>query len=386
MDAIKKSKALLISLVVAVLTVFCPFVVGEEADHENANPSTRQISALWDDSPDLPSNSTKSLLQYYPESVGFGDFLYLSWFEINDSDKDQETLRCSTDFSERIVVSRKDEDGTYVYIHEEYGVLVSIGNYTLVQLAGGIDGVNIPFKELMKPGEKKQRYSSCLEFPPLEDWELPFWKKVREDLLVADSVVLHLKVHSYFRTFEFDITLKKRPQSELDILEAWRQKTSENGLLPESGLRKITCRGGIDKSSEISPVILDNVPYSPWLFMRFGNRKPGVPNNPSQLDEWRELEKSFQECGIRDEIHWVSKLMEYSVSPESKRQDELNEITSWLNGLPEPQRLVLINSLFEKMPYVNDTPLYERFMEIANAVDSGRTQETRNWINKLRSE
>ncbi len=98
------------------------------------------------------------------------------------------------------------------------------------------------------------------------------------------------------------------------------------------------------------------------------------------------LEKSFQECGIRDEIHWVSKLMEYSVSPESKRQDELNEITSWLNGLPEPQRLVLINSLFEKMPYVNDTPLYERFMEIANAVDSGRTQETRNWINKLRSE
>lgn len=62
MDAIKKSKALLISLVVAVLTVFCPFVVGEEADHENANPSTRRISALWDDSPDLPSNSTKSLL------------------------------------------------------------------------------------------------------------------------------------------------------------------------------------------------------------------------------------------------------------------------------------------------------------------------------------
>jgi hypothetical protein len=38
------------------------------------------------------------------------------------------------------------------------------------------------------------------------------------------------------------------------------------------------------------------------------------------------------------------------------------------------------------MPYVNDTPLYERFMEIANAVDSGRTQETGNWINKLRSE
>ena len=66
--------------------------------------------------------------------------------------------------------------------------------------------------------------------------------------------------------------------------------------------------------------------YSPYQFIRVGNRKPNAPNNPRTLEQWRELENKFSSGTIRDEITLTRFQLEYF----SAENDQIASVS--LNG------------------------------------------------------
>ena len=327
----------------------------------------------------------ESVLEYSPSKVAYGDFLYIAQFERSASGYPRPVLAYS-DFADHFSATIEAEgvDGYYSWKFEINGAPRVVGNYTAIVLDRECGAEpEIPTVETLLPGEKKLRYSKCLEFPPLEDWEDPFWRALRAKTSQS-SVLCRLEIRSYEKVFHFNVLVGARPEAEQTLLDAWRSTTPDDFWPKDDpASSKRIWRGRIDRAADGEVVRVGDARYSPWLFRRFGNRKPGPPHIPSDVAAWRRLANSFHACGIRDEIELTAKLLDYYGADESSRRENANAIVDWFNDLPEPQRLVLIDSFFDSLLLAYDAPFFEAALELAERLDPEKSAKQRKLIEEL---
>lgn len=220
-----------------------------------------------------------------------------------------------------------------------------------------------------------------IEFPPLEDWNSPFWKEMRQKI-TSDGVECVLTVRYQYSLpehsgesdiFSKTILLKARPEEEMELLEKWYWATPET-LFPHREIkfdRKMPRgQGWRVESSGKSDINIGFYHYDPWLFVRTGNRKPSDPNNPTTLAGWRYLEKSLEPSTCRDEIRLTRLQLEYYSSTTQKRRNETKkELIDWLFSLPQAQRVSMVFSLKSKECLFRKTKLEKGYFELMNALD-----------------
>ncbi|MBQ7814615.1 MAG: hypothetical protein IJ387_09025, partial [Thermoguttaceae bacterium] len=166
--------------------------------------------------------------------------------------------------------------------------------------------IGFPFRDF-PPGVERRKVAVALEFPPLEDWNAPFWASVRDKLSRQNAVELRLRAEfarseaDYpFRVdeaFETSLVLKRRPENELERLARWFDATPAH-LFPErfpngdgAVVKAPSAKGSPDLvSSGANDVEIGGKSYDPWLFVRPDFRKPSDPNAPTTVDAWRRLE------------------------------------------------------------------------------------------------
>ena len=269
---------------------------------------------------------------------------------------------------------------------------------------GGLMGR--PPKIALYPGGEYEYGTLAVEFPPLEDWNEPFWRGVRELLATEERVELRMWVAFSRRlglgdetqangvalennktewekaagVFERKIVLTRRPESETKRFDEWFASTPDS-LWPErkTGLRsggegeeafkvppKFAVRAGYEESDEVwgrklrasgrSDVRLENFAqaFDVWNFARFGNRKPSDPNNPTTLAGWRELEAKFAPSTVRDEITLTRLQLEYYNAENDEEADAaLDRLIAWLNMLDPTQRAAYKNAILAKAWMLN---------------------------------
>ena len=232
-------------------------------------------------------------------------------------------------------------------------------------------------RAVIPPGAESDYGVFAVEFPPLEDWNDPFWRAVRKRLATDGRVEIQVSF-DFLRTLEKSapapskhsdamgckaaarwkiekrvekkIVLKRRPGAEMKRLDAWFASTPKEAF-PE---RVDVGKGAgykipsMEKIAEANRGVVEiaGKKYSPWLVVRCGNRKPSAPNNPTTLDGWRELEAEFSPSTLRDEITLTRLQLEYySAATEAEAETALKTLVAWLDALPGPQRAALVASI-----------------------------------------
>ena len=244
------------------------------------------------------------------------------------------------------------------------------------------------------PGEEYEYGTLAVEFPPLEDWNEPFWRGVRELLATEERVELRMRIPFTRRiglggeatpfgeppcsetdwtdpkgVFEKKIVLTRRPETETKRFDEWfastpvelwpeREKTRDDATFKfppkftrarnvngeEVGGRKIRASGR-------SGVWLDRFAktFDVWNFVRCGNRKPSDPNNPVTVDGWRNLEAEFSPSTVRDEITLTRLQLEYYNAEDGTETDvALDRLIAWFNTLDPTQRRAYKNAILMK--------------------------------------
>ncbi len=322
---------------------------------------------------------------FYPTELAFGDVGYFATLERNVGDEAVPT--CAPFDSElakyidlgAITITSPDVPGR----HEVAPELAT--RRFFVKSIGFLFGK-------FPPGAERRKVAAALEFPPLEDWNAPFWAAVRGKLSTQPSVKLRLRVEfarseaDYpFRVdeaFETSLVLKRRPQNELQRLEQWFDATPER-LFPErfpnggAFVKAPSSKGTPDLvSSGASDVKIGGKSYDPWLFVRPGFRKPSDPNAPTTVDGWRRLEAEFAPSTLRDEITLTRLQLEYYDADEGEASDAaLKILVDWLRDRPEPQRVVLTESLRSNRGTFRNTPLQEKRATLYKNLTSADSRE-----------
>ncbi|MBR4977129.1 MAG: hypothetical protein IKY61_08730, partial [Thermoguttaceae bacterium] len=200
--------------------------------------------------------------------------------------------------------------------------------------------MGVPPQIALGSGEEYEYGTLAVEFPPLEDWNEPFWRGVRE--LLATEARRTSDAGRFFASAWIGRGTGARiealcgvaePQNGVDGLEGrFREEnrpdaSSGNGNEAVRGMVRVDARqvlagaenrpgsagtfklppefarkaGGTNvwnqnlRASGRSGVELDGFAqtFDVWNFVRFGNRKPSDPNNPTTLSGWRKLEADF---------------------------------------------------------------------------------------------
>ena len=310
----------------------------------------------------------------WPQEAYFGDAVYFAAIDRNVSSTlggarsalDMEYLK--RHFLSAVVVEAEGIDAKHQFFHEftPFDMITPRPEDTKTPL----------------PPDAERTYAQfAVEFPPLEDWNDVFWTAVREKLAVEKRVVLHIKL-SYWRggarwdTVESEIVLKPRPEKEMELISSWRDATP-SGLLPERvGQHKLKETPRSDDYSQIARSGFEEITldgngdsFSPWLFVRVGNRKPCDPNNPTTLEGWRKLESEFAPSTLRDEITFVRLQLEYYAAPQGAETEAASKaLVAWLAARPEAQRLVLAASVFSKAPQFEKTRLNAKRVALVEAI------------------
>ena len=230
-------------------------------------------------------------------------------------------------------------------------------------------------RAVIPPGAELNYGAFAVEFPPLEDWNDPFWRAVRKRLATDGRVEIQVSF-DFLRTLEKaapapskdsgakgwaswetiekrvekKIVLKRRPEAEMKRLDAWFAATPKEAFpervdVEKGAGYKIPSMEKIAEESR-GAVEIAGKKYSPRLVVRCGARKPSVPNNPATLDGWRKLEAEFSLSTVRDEITLTRLQLEYyNAATEAETGAALNALTAWLETLPGPQRAALVASI-----------------------------------------
>lgn len=213
------------------------------------------------------------------------------------------------------------------------------------------------------------------EFPPLEDWNHPFWRNVREEM-APDGVEIKICVrfpHPWDPEREIPIQttirVKPRPEREMEQIANWLASAPaeffpkvEQGTktwlqdfrTDSSGVvrRVLAVSQDVPASAERCTEICGQ-PYAPWQFMRVGNRKPFGDGIPRNVSAWHELERSWTSGTMRDEMRMTRHLLEYleqMSSPDVPLTRErfgaaISGLEQWLDTLPVVQRLVFLATI-----------------------------------------
>ena len=267
-------------------------------------------------------DGVKLSVEVFPKEAYFGDPIYIAGYAENLGDKVGNVpgiVFPMWQAETSVRISSDALDGEYTWRFENptgERVMYSQSPYNL------------------KPGEKICNLVLVAELCPLEDLNAPFWTELRERS-TSEGILCTVEVQSiHGLTATFDVLVKPRPDAEMALLEEWYEKTPESlfpftgytGKRPNSG--KSDVRVGTPSKS-----------YSPWSFIRTGNRKPSDPNNPTTIAGWRELESSLAPSTMRDEIRWTRLKLEYFDALGAKEESSARKAClDWLSSLPDPQQ------------------------------------------------
>ncbi|MBQ2851370.1 MAG: hypothetical protein IJE77_12880 [Thermoguttaceae bacterium] len=347
----------------------------------DANVARQEFASLAKD------GALRTRAAFYPTELAFGDVGYFATFERNVGD---ETFSPYAPFEFElakyidlgaITLTSPDVPGRYEIAPE------------LATRRFFVKKIGFRLREI-PPGVERRKVAVALEFPPLEDWNAPFWASVRDKLSHQNAVELRLRVEfsrseaDYpFRVdeaFETSLVLKRRPQNELERLARWFDATPAN-LFPErfpngdgAVVKAPSSKGTPDLvSSGANDVEIGGKSHDPWLFVRPGFRKPSDPNAPTTVDGWRRLETEFAPSTLRDEITLTRLQLEYYDAPEGTESDAaLQALVAWLEKRPEPQRVILSQSIRSKHGRLYETPLKEKSAALCKALAPLSTSQT----------
>ena len=313
------------------------------------------------------ADSVKHTYEMFPNEIYYGDTVYLVCYDTNISDNTIPgfaDIKATNISSLSGIIMSDALKSQYHWISEHYS-------------SEWADIAPADMKDFI-PGEKRPGFKYYLEFPPLEDWNDPFWKELREKM-TPEGIKCELKITMRYHlrpgeswTAEWvesatvevsqDILIKPRPANEMALLENWYKNTPENLFPKVDRSRKIPHDDfwGL-KSSGKSDIKIGRNKYDPWLFIRLGNRKPLDPNNPTTLNGWRELEASLIPSTMRDEVRLTRLQLEYYSAKKGEASDNAkNELVDWLKSLPEVQRTIMTTFLVSKMYDFFQTSLRDR--------------------------
>lgn len=294
--------------------------------------------------PDAPE--VVQTLTVYPTEVSVGDVVYLTVAEENRSSETLPGWRVG--FPEPVgstgTLSSAGFSTRYKAIPEEPSDLFC---------ERGVE------TRPLEPGERRITWRGFCEVPPLEDWNAPFFKELREKLRDAPDGVPVRLTSSFFgpdgEPISIPLVVKERPDAETRRLEDWLAATPER-LLPiiDEANRKrlrseelpLDARGGVRVAGRS---------FDPRAFVRFSFRKPNRPNAPRTVDSWRKLETEFSPSTLRDEIALTRLQLEYYDAEEGEASDAaLKILLDWLQNRPEPQRDVMSATLNEAREHLRE--------------------------------
>lgn len=315
---------------------------------------------------------TEMSLEIFPKEMTYGDFAYVLERRTNVSG---ETIKDYPIFGDpfvkvweepnSVVLTAEGIEGEYRW-KQEYPSSFE-DDYCC------IDGKDFA------PNESVIKSRLILDFPPVEDWNAPFWKALR-DKVTPEGIKCSLKFnYSHSLNTEdksspkyvqesvcYEFLMKSRPESEMSLLEDWVKASSDKYLPYETEWKKFWKGRGKKSTNQIS---LGLNKYNVSSFVRLGNRKPSDPNSPTSLKGWRELESSLAPSSIRDEIHLTCLLLEYYGSITDKGKAESSQkIADWLASLPDPQRVALSSYLVTDGEILCDESLKEDYYKLTRAI------------------
>ncbi len=361
---------------------FVPF----EGESLYSSPNGNDIELIYQSGEEESVVETKVVA--FPKRLSVGDTFYLAIYNKNLSDK-------------RI----KYTLSPYFYISPMLSSSLTSEIYQWKEeVVNRIRCLRIPEEQILEPGAERISRSCSWEFPPLEDWNEPFWKELREKLppegascqlrfsLTTTEIRDDLSTVNSSHDVVLDLWVTPRSAKETQLLEGWLHSTPVDLLPNDVGDRKEPkkmegLQGGVDRKDKISEEILDlrmeclqgseeskikigENRWDPWLFIRTGNRKPSDPNNPTTLKGWRELETQLSPSVMRDEVRFTRLQLEYySSSSQSKREEARKELVDWLHSLPQAQRVSMVSSLKSKGSLFRNTTLQKEYFELINALD-----------------
>ncbi len=264
------------------------------------------------------------------------------------------------------------------------------------------EGFLVPPRVTLAPGERRLWSRFVVEVPPLEDFDAPFYSALEKKIAQA-PVSCDLNFNFEILTpatpspqdvrkvqGRLSVLVERRPEKETATLRRWLAKTSEANLLPRvKGGFKVAWQDDLETpdlpATSTSYLYFEGNPFSPWIFIRPGNRKPSTPNNPTTLEGWRALETEFAPSTLRDEITLTRLQLEYYDAPQGEKSDAaLQGLLDWLQNRPEPQRLVLTDFLLSRRYYFDGAfefkffkrknPLAEKKASLCAALTSDASQ------------
>lgn len=336
----------------------CSKMSAESIEYSPTPGSTTNI-----DSPGNNPESIRHFVEIFPNEINYGDTIYLIAYDENISNEivfsfPETRLPMYEFLPENFALSTEGMDREYHWLPEHPSNSCAL--------------YEIEMRDLL-PGEKRPFMMYYFDFPPLEDWNDPFWKELRERI-PPEGISCNLRIKYEYkssileprtifngsqistfadRTMEADqdILIRTRPEAEMTLLSKWYNNTSENLFPSIDGNCKVPNLDTYDlKSSGQSDIVINSVKYDPWMFIRLGNRKPSDPNNPTTLDGWRKLEASLIPSTMRDEVRLTRLQLEYySAKKGEASENAKNELVEWLQSLPEIQRNFFLNFLVGTM-------------------------------------
>ena len=373
------------ALYLCVLTVACDR--SSVADMPFAAPvvlvgSSGDVATQTFEPQDLKTNPLRATFALYPTELSFGDAAYYTLDFENVSDAGAE-FDCEDTFSEsslsrcvaRVAATVDGVPGEYVAAPELATLFVRkpseepqpstsqpLGADAAASGMGGLVG-----GLYLKPGGKTRRVASALEFPPLEDWNDPFWTAVRDKLSNQSAVELRLRFELRLPpkitgsreaqalqpqwptlSVEKTLVLKRRDDNGLATIDRWFEATPPDAFPVRSDdeSKKGPRFYRRDEGPQPSSISLNGKSYRADAFTRIGARKPTLVDAPPTVDGWRRLEAEFAPSTLRDEIALTRLQLEYYDAPEGAASDAaLEALVGWFKTRPEPQRAAWLFSL-----------------------------------------
>ena len=246
----KRTDATLIFATLAIVVFAATFACNPASDSRRADAlpfppvgSSGDVATQTFEPQDLKTNPLRATFALYPTELSFGDAAYYTLDVENVSDSaayfdEDAALRSLNESSlsryvARVAATVDGVPGEYVAAPELATLFVRKPSEEPQPSTSQPIGADAVASEMgcsvgglyLKPGAKTRRVASALEFPPLEDWNDPFWTAVRDKLSIQASVELRLR-------FELRLPPKISGARETQVLQPqWPTLSVEKTLV-----------------------------------------------------------------------------------------------------------------------------------------------------------
>ena len=279
-------------------------------------------------------------VEYYPKVISYGDSLYIKVCTTNTHEK---TAYISDTFS----VENNDVLCINFILENQRKKL----NFPLL-VRGSWDEKDRGLSYISLQSDAKRVIGGVsFAVPALEDIDDLFWGEIlngnenTEHKLVLKTIINTKnatdewgkgEVHATV-TVEVPITFKLRGKKEMDLLKKWHQDTPPDFFPTVNGARKSL------PPRKVLFNKLEQVEHNGRIFKYdgFTTEYPGTPNWPKTLEQWQELEETFKEGTLHDELRLKRMMFQY----KEKDAKVLAELKTWFKDMNEIQRSVMVRNI-----------------------------------------